>query len=137
MKFVFTRIFFFGISFFTLLNSLNILKIPLHFPWIVLFLIGFLGWSFWELIYKKKFDSPAIMAGFFIFNIYTDTIGNVFDFYHKVNWFDRTTHFIGGITAGMFSFFLLNHFNKKNNWKLSFKEMMVIFSSLALSFLVF
>lgn len=137
MDFFVIRTFFFAISFFTFLNTAKILKIPLHFPWLILFLISFLGWFFWETIYKKNFNSPSIMAGFFLFNIYTDIFGNAFDFYTKINWFDRLTHFIGGTTAGIFSFFILIYFNEKYHWNLSFRAIIIIFSSLALSFLVF
>ena len=136
MEYVLIRIAFLALSSFTFLNSVKILDIPLHFPWLVLFLVALAVWLFWEQIYKKKFSFPSLMGGFLLLQLYADTLGNTFDFYTRFNWFDRLTHFTGGTTAGVFAILALSYFDKKNHWKLSLKTLIIFAITLTLSLTV-
>jgi len=136
MEFLFIRTAFLGISSFTFLNSVKILHIPLHFPWLVLFVLSFGIWLFWEKIYKKRFNFPMFMGSFFLFQLYTDTLGNVFELYRKFNWYDKLSHFIGGATTGALVILVLSYFSKKNQWKISLKTLAIFAISLALSLAV-
>jgi len=136
MEFLFIRTAFLGISSFTFLNSVKILHIPFHFPWLVLFLVTLFIWLFWEEIYRKKFNSPSVMGVFLLLQLYADTMGNTFDFYTKFNWFDRVTHFTGGATTGVFAIFALSYFDNKNHWKLSLKTLIIFAITLTLSLAV-
>jgi len=137
MEFLFIRTAFLGISSFTFLNSVKILHIPLHFPWLDLFVISFGTWIFWEKIYKKRFNFPMFMGSFFLFQLYTDILGNVFELYRKFNWYDKLSHFIGGATTGALVILILSYFSKKNQWKISLKTLAIFAISLALSLAVF
>lgn len=136
MKFILIRTAFFIVTFFTFLNSVKILHIPLHFPWLVLFLISLAAWIFWEEIYKKRFDFPILMGSFFLFQLYGDILGNTFKLYGKFNWYDKLTHFIGGATIGIFVTLILSYFEKRNQWKLGLKTLIIFAISLALSLAV-
>jgi len=136
MEFLFIRTAFLGISSFTFLNSVKILHIPLHFPWLVLFVISFGIWIFWEKIYKKRFGFPMLMGSLFLVQLYDDTLGNAFHLYKKFNWYDKFTHFTGGATAGALMILILIYLNKKNQWKISLKTLAIFAISLALSLAV-
>ncbi len=77
------------------------------------------------------------MGSFFLFQLYTDTLGNVFELYRKFNWYDKFTHFTGGATVGALVILILNYFSKKNQWKISLKTLVIFAISLALSLAVF
>lgn len=136
MEYLIIRAAFFALSVFTFLNSVEILHIPLHFPWLIIFLISLFIWLFWEEIYKRKFNFPSVMGGFLLFQLYVDTIGNIFDFYTKFDWFDRVTHFTGGATAGVFALLALSYFDNKNHWKLSLRTLLIFAITLTLSLAV-
>lgn len=133
MEFILIRTAFLALTLFTFLNSVKILDIPLHFPWLVIFLISLGIWLFWEKIYKKKFEFPMLMGGFFLLQLYADILGNTFKFYDKFNWYDKLTHFVGGLTIGALCIFILSYFNKKNKWKISLKTLIIFSVCLALS----
>lgn len=133
MEFIFIRSAFLIFSSFTFLNTSKIFDIPLHFPWLVPFLGGFVIWIFWEKIYKKRFDFPMVMGSFFLFQLYADTLGNTFKLYAKFNWYDRLTHLTGGAIIGAFAIFILSYFNKKNQWKMTFKSLIIFAIAISLS----
>lgn len=136
MEYILIRTAFLALSSFTFLNTVKIFKIPLHFPWLVLFLAALAVWLFWEQIYRKKFNFPSLMGGFLLLQLYADTLGNTFDFYTKFNWFDRVTHFIGGATAGVFAILILSYFDNKNHWKLSLRTLIIFALSLTIAMCV-
>ena len=137
MEFLFIRTAFLAISSFTFLNSAKILHIPLHFPWLVLFVLSFGIWIFWEKIYKKRFDFPVLMGSFFAFHLSADTLGNALYLYKKFNWYDKFTHFTGGATAGALMILILIYLSKKNQWKINLKTLIIFAISLAISLSVF
>lgn len=133
MEFLLLRTAFFSLSAFTFLNSVKILKIPLHFPWLVLFVVSFGIWIFWEKIYKKRFYFPRLMGSFFAFHLSADILGNAFKLYGKFIWYDNFTHFTGGATFGVLTILVLSYLNKKNQWKLTLTPLIFFAISLALS----
>ncbi len=136
MKFFLIRTAFFTLALFALLNSVKVFNIPLNFPWLIIFLITVFIWLFWEQIYRKKFNFPSVMGGFLLLQLYGDTVGNIFDFYAKFNWFDKVTHFTGGATTGVFAFFVLSYFDNKNHWRLSLRTLLIFAITLTLSLAV-
>lgn len=133
MEFIFIRIVFLSLLSFDLLNSVKVLHVPLDFSWLVLFLISFLTWAFWEKVYKKRFDFPVLMGSFFAFHLSADTLANAFGLYGKFHWYDEFTHFTGGAMVGVLTISALGYLNKKNQWKLPLKFLMLFAISLALS----
>jgi len=136
MKFILIRVFFLVLVVFAFLNSVKILRIPLHFPWLIIFLISLAIWLFWEQIYRRIFSFPSVMGAFLLFQLYVDTVGNIFDFYTKFNWFDKITHFTGGMATGAFAIFFLSYFDNKNHWKLSLRTLIIFAVTLTLSLAV-
>lgn len=137
MEFILIRTIFLSLISFDFLNSIKVFHFPLEIPWPVLFLTSLFGWFLWEKFYKKRFDFPLIMGSFFVFHLSADTLGNVLHFYKKFNWYDKLTHFSGGATLGIFSILILTHLNKKNQWRLGSKALIIFAVSLSLLFGVF
>jgi len=134
MKYFLIRIAFFILSVFAFLNAIKILNIPINWPWLLLFAITLIFWIFWEKIYRKNnLDYPAIVGSFFILQLYADTLGNAFGMYNKFYWFDKVTHFTGGIMAGALTFFFLSYWNKKYNWKMSLNFLIILTILIALA----
>jgi len=118
---------------FEFLNSINVLKFPLHFPWIILVLLSSLFWFLWERCFKRKAKHFPLVSSLFLFQLYANTLGNVFKFYTKFVWFDRFLHFTGGAAAGTTLFLGLNYVNKKRNWQLNTNLIILFALSLAIS----
>lgn len=133
MEFIFIRTVFLSLLAFDFLNSVKFMYIPLDFPWLVLFLISFLTWAFWEKVYKKRFDFPVLVGSFFAFHLYADTLANTFGLYEKFHWYDDFTHFTGGAMVGALTILVLGYLNKKIQWRLSLKFLILFAISLALS----
>lgn len=76
------------------------------------------------------------MGGFFLFQLYADTIGNTFKFYATFNWYDKFTHFSGGAMGGVLTFLILEYLNKKNQWRLGVKTLIIFAVSLTLTLAV-
>lgn len=137
MEFLLIRTVFLSLLSFDFLNSIKVLHVPLNFPWLVLFLIGFLTWAFWEKIYKKRFDFPVLVGSFFAFHLSADTLGNALYLYKKIDWYDKFTHFTGGATAGALMILILIYLNRKNQWRINLKTLIIFAISVALSLSVF
>lgn len=133
MKFLLLRTAFFLLSSFTFLNSVKILNIPLHFPWLVLFATSFGIWMFWEIICRRYLYFPRAMAGLFVFHLYADILGNTFKLYAKFIRYDEFTHLTGGLTLGVLMILILSYLNKKKQWKLTSKPLIFFSASLSLS----
>jgi len=122
---------------FDFLNFIKVLNFSLHFSWLILFIICVAGWIFWEIYLKKHFPFSILLISFFIIQIYADTWGNAFKIYGKLNWYDRLTHFTGGIVAGLFSISFLLYLNKKNHWQMDFKNLIILSFSVAVTLSLF
>ncbi len=134
MEYLFIRIAFLLISSFTFLNTVKIFNIPLHFPWLILFLISLIIWILWERNYKKRFDFPRAIGGLFLFQLYADTLlGNTFKFYAKFNWYDRFTHLTGGAVVGTLVFLILGHLCRKKQWRLTSKTLTIFTITVSLT----
>ena len=133
MKFFFIRTAFILLTLFTFLNSVGLLKIPLHFPWMILFVSTLAIWIFWETICRPFFYFPGLMGGIFAFQLYADILGNTFKLYAKFIRYDEFTHFTGGLTFGVLMILILSYLNKKKQWKLTPNPLIFFSVSLALS----
>lgn len=123
-----------SLSSFEFLNSIKVLKFPLHFPWIALTLLSLSIWLFWEKFIKRGSDLPGLIGGLFLFQLYADTLENVFKLYTKFQWFDRLTHFTGGIVLGATAFLTLANLKRKKGWQFDYKFLIISAITLALFF---
>ena len=135
MEFLFIRAAFLSLFSFEFFNSIKVFKLPLHFPWIFLAVITSGSWLVWEKIYKKRFDFSRLVAGLFLFQLFSDTVaGNIFNFYGKFLWYDRFTHLTGGAIIGVLVILFLSNFNKKSKW--NFKLSHLIFFAVSATALI-
>lgn len=75
MEFLLIRTIFLSLLSFDFLDSIKVLHIPLNFPWLVLFLISFLTWAFWEYFAYSVLNYKFLIIGV------TDTADDLlFDF---------------------------------------------------------
>lgn len=118
---------------FTFLNSIGILKFPLDFPWIVITLPTLLAWWFWEKVSRKKLAFPHLTGILLVLLVYGEGIGNVLDFYNKFGWYDKFTHFLGGIAIGLINFLIIFYWNQKYIWKLALNFLIIFALSLSLT----
>jgi len=137
MEFILIRTFFISLLSFDFLNSIKVFHLPIGFPWLVLFLISFSGWVFWEKVYKKRFNFPMLMGALFAFQLSADTLGNALYLYRKFDWYDKFTHFTGGATAGALMILVLSYLSKKNQWRINLKTLIIFAVCIALSLGVF
>ena len=128
------RLAFASLASFDFLNSIQVLKFPLHFPWLSLAALSLFIWFLWEKFVKARTDSPFLVGGLFLLQLYGDTMGNLFHLYAKFSWFDRLLHFTGGAVLGTAAFLMLSHLNKKRCWNLNYRYLIVFAISLAVFF---
>lgn len=137
MEFLFIRTIFASLASFDFLNSIKVFHLPISFPWLVPLVICLASWLFWEKFYKKRFNFPAMMGGLFAFQLSADTLGNAFYLYRKFDWYDKFSHFSGGVTAGALIILILGYLNRKNQWRMGLKTIIIFAVSLAVLFSVF
>lgn len=137
MEFILIRTIFVSLASFNFLNSIKVFHLPINFPWLVLFVICLGSWFFWEKFYKKRFNFPFLIGGLFAFQLSADTMGNALYLYRKFDWYDKFTHFTGGVTAGVLVILILSYLCKKNQWRIGIKTLIIFAVSLALLFGVF
>lgn len=130
------RLSFFLLFSFIFLNSIGVLKIPLDFPWMVMLIPIIFAWWFWEEICRKTLILPKLSGFLLVLVVCVEAVGNAFYFFDRFNWYDKTSHFVGGLTIGLIIYLAILFWDKKYSWKL-ISNFLIIFSiSLALTFLV-
>jgi len=123
---------------FELLNYAKLLHFPLHFSWLALVLPAAVGWLTWyclnRALKKSHSQNMAIQAGILILiSLYADILGNLAGFYSQFFWYDKLTHFWGGVSAASVLFALLWHWQKLGKIKLPLTWLVVFVISLAIS----
>lgn len=99
---------------FELLNQLKILNFPLTFTWLGLILTSTIIWFLLEIVSlytQKKCGLPisglAMLTAVAV--VYIDALGDVFLFYARFGWYDKTAHLVGAAAAAGIVFSIIRN----------------------------
>ena len=130
------RLAFLGLLVFELLNFFQVFHFKIHFSWLTLASLTLIGWLTWEIIshYLKKQGGYSLInpiAFLCLSAIYVDALGNVYQWYTDIGWYDRLAHLIGGGAAGGIAFAILWALNSSGKIRLSTKAIGIFALSMA------
>jgi len=125
------RFIFLGLVFFELVNFFGVLNFELDFSWIGLALTSLFVWAAIEAIHYKFKKSvgkvlPSIVLIAPTFSVLIDALGDILRFYSSYSWYDQLAHFVGGMSAAGFVYFVIKIYISEKNINLGKKFIGVI-----------
>ena len=131
-----------GLILFELLNAAKILDYTADYGWPTLIFINLeiiAGGKIISFLFKRKDCllklGPAFFAAAML--VYADSFGNILRLYPKILWYDRFSHFLGGIAAALFFFSIAQALNRCGKIKANALWLFALTFSFSLSAAVF
>ncbi len=109
----FFRLLFFGLIIFEFLNLINILYVPLDFSWFGLIVTASFVWLTVELVvyFWKAKEYLPVALGLSFLGVLFDALGDIFHFYSRFGFYDRSIHLVIGAIIAYLLFILTKKYS--------------------------